>query len=347
MGEPFDEPEPITFEQAIAETVDQTRYLLLGNGFSIAARGSFSYPSLFRRAGPFSEPVSALFQDLETEDFERVLDALKPRVEDIAAPPSVRQEWKRQEDEVRAAFIQAVQRVHPDNAALMGRDECEQCITSFLEHFVGRRRPFRKIGRIYTTNYDLLLYWVLARSGRRLLCYDSHISPVDDKRYGLWEPEKPPGLVYLHGALHVYERPGGGQAMLRYDGQRSLIAQAKGRLDRGSFPAIVSEGTSEAKAARIARSAYLKWGLKFLRSGLRDRGGVLFTYGHSLDDRDEHLLRHVGTGRIGAIYIGAFGGLEAQEATIRRWMERWRDARGAGPGLRVYVYDTKTFSPWK
>jgi hypothetical protein len=346
MGEAFDEPEPITFEQAIADTADRTRYLLLGNGFSISARESFAYPSLFRRAGPLSDPVASLFSDLETEDFERVLDVLKRRLECTVEPTADHDDSRRQESEVRAAFIQAVQRVHPDNAAMMGRDECERCIT-FLEHFVGRQRTLRQLGRIYTTNYDLLLYWVLARSGRRLLCYDSHISPVEDKRYGVWRSEKPPGLVYLHGALHLYEMPRGGQAMLRYDGQRSLIAQARARLERGSFPVIVSEGTSDAKAARIAWSPYLRWGSKFLRSGLGNREGVLFTYGHSLDDRDEHLLQHVGAGRIGAIYIGAFGGLGSQGDTIRRWTERWRAARGEGPRLRVYVYDTQTFSPWK
>lgn len=347
MIEALDEPMQISFEQAVEDTVGLTRYLLLGNGFSISARKTFSYSSLFRRAGNFSEPVAALFRDLATEDFERVLHVLRSKLEDVGNFPDLYRELKRQEEEVRTAFISAVQGVHPDNAALMGHDECERCISTFLEHFVGRKRPETRMGRIYTTNYDLLLYWVLARSGRRLRCYDSHISPLDDRRLGLWNPEKPPGLVYLHGALHLYQRRSGGQAMLRYDGQRSLIAQAKAHLDRGNFPVIVAEGTSEDKAARIARNGYLSWGLKYLRSGLRNREGALFTYGHSLDDRDAHILRHVGSGRIKAIYIGAYGGLDANSAAIQRWKQRWGALREGGPKLQVYVYDTALFSPWK
>jgi len=345
-------PIPITFEEAVEGTTKQTRYLLLGNGFSISARESFTYPSLFRRAGPFSEPVAALFRDLDTEDFERVLDVLKPKVEDIGAPPSVRLEWKRQEDEVREGFIRALQRVHPDSAALMGPEECRRCIT-FLEHFVGNHRPYTLAGRVYTTNYDLLLYWVIASSGRRLPCYDSHVSPPDEERYALWQrgsgPWRPkaPGLVYLHGALHLYDRPGGGQKKLLYHHRQSLIAQAEARLHQGQFPVIVSEGTSKAKLIRIAWSDYLRWASGYLRSGLKDLNGVLFTYGHSLDDRDAHILQHIGTGRIGAVYIGAFRGLAAHEQTIRRWMGRWQEARANGPPLRVYVYDTERYSPWK
>jgi hypothetical protein len=342
-----EEPKEISFEQAIEDTADLTRYLLLGNGFSISARNTFSYSSLFRRAGGLSDPVAALFRDLETEDFERVLHVLKSKLENTDKEPAEYRELKIQEDEVRKAFIGAIQGVHPDNAAMMGHDECERCISVFLSHFVGKSRPQTKLGRIYTTNYDLLLYWVLARSGKRLRCYDSHISPLDERRWGLWVPEKPPGLVYLHGALHLYQRGGGGQAMLRYDGQHSLITQAKARLDKGSFPVIVAEGTSEDKAARIARSGYLSWGLNYARTGLRNREGALFTYGHSLDDRDAHILKHVGSGRIKAVYIGAFGGLQANMVSVQRWTERWRASRAEGPELKVFVYDTALFSPWK
>lgn len=347
-----DEPKAITFNEAIECTQRRTRHLLLGNGFSISARPSFSYPSLFRRAGPFSEPVAALFRDRGTEDFEHVLSVLKQKIEDTSAPPSLLSEWKRQEDEVRGGFIQSLQRVHPDHAAMMGPEECERCI-GFLEHFVGNRRPAGLAGRIYTTNYDLLLYWVLARSGRRLPCYDSH-DPSPERSYGLWQPAygpwhpRPPGLIYLHGALHFYDRPGEGQEKLRYDGHTSLITQARARLDRGKFPEIVSEGTSEAKQARIGRSAYLKWASRYLRSGLKDANGVLFTFGHGLNERDRHLLKHVGTGRTSAVYVGAWGGLDGDQGdAVREWARTWRKARGDGPRLAVYVYDTATFSPWR
>jgi len=339
----------ITFEAAIEQTATRARFLLLGNGFSIAARrGSFAFPSLFSRAGPFSEPVAALFHELQTVDFEQVLGALKLKLNDPLAPASDLAEWKRQEAEVRAGFIEALQRVHPDSSAMMGSDECQRCL-AFLTHFVGGGRGRKLEGRVYTTNYDLLLYWVVVRGGKGFSVFDRHYTVREDPSYALWHPDSlDPGLVYLHGALHTYDRPNGGQMMLRYHGRVSLIDQARRRLDQGEFPVFVSEGTSEDKAARIARSRYLTWALRYFGSGMNHREAALFTYGHSLNNRDAHLLRVIATKKIRQVYVGAFGGLDADNIDdVRKWAACWQKARAEnGFPLDVWVYDTKLYSPW-
>lgn len=342
------EPRPIELGEAIDRTKGETRHLLLGNGFSISARQSFAYRSLFQRAGPFSPHVAALFRERQTEDFEEILAVLGGKLKDASIAAADRAKLQRQETEVRDQFVQALSHVHPDSAMRMNDDECHSC-ASFLELFVGRQRPERVRGRIYTTNYDLLLYWVIARHGRRLWCYDSHISPVDDKRYGLWDPEKPPGLVYLHGALHLYERTQG-QLMLRYSGQRSLMEQTRKLLDQNRFPLMVSEGTSEAKLERIGRSPYLTWSRRWLRSGLRNTNGALFTFGHSLSRRDEHLVSRIGEGGIRAVYLGMWKGLAGGNvALIQGWAEQWAASRRGQPmsrPLEIRVFDTSEFSPW-
>jgi hypothetical protein len=341
------EPQPITFDDAIADTAGRVRHLLLGNGFSISARRSFSYSSLAGEARPgFSPAVEALFRG--TDDFEQVLALLRERLADDQAAPEDRQAWKEQENEVRTAFIDVLQRVHPEHSLKVDDLEKERC-ASFLEHFVGRDRGLKLAGRVYTTNYDLLLYWVVASFGRRLWCYDSHINPdpYSRKPYGLWNSNKPPELLYLHGALHLYDIAPNGQGMLRYSGKHSLIEQARKRLARGSFPTIVSEGTTEAKTTRIARSAYLSWASGFLRRGLRNPQAVLFTYGHSLDKRDAHLIRQIGRGRISAVYVGAWEGMAGSDAeNIRHWVRCWQEARSSSDPLTVYVYDTSQVSPW-
>jgi hypothetical protein len=228
-------------------------------------------------------------------------------------------------------------------------DEKERCAT-FLEHFVGRARGLRLAGRVYTTNYDLLLYWVVATFGRQLWCYDSHFNPNPYalKPHGLWASEKPPELLYLHGALHLYDIPPKAQGMLRYSGKHSLIEQARKRLARGSFPVIVSEGATDAKSARIARGAYLSWASGFFRRGLRNRQAVLFTYVHSLDKRDAHLIRRIGTGRIQrGLHWRVWGGLASDQGEIiRGWTLRWQEARPSTEPLAVYVDDTSLVSPW-
>lgn len=160
--------------------------------------------------------------------------------------------------------------------------------------------------------------------------------------------ELAPGLAYLHGALHTYDQPGGGQMMLRYHGRLSLIEQARKRLNDGEFPVFVAEGTTEDKASRIARSRYLSWALRSLRTGMNYRDGALFTYGHSLNHRDAHLLRVIGTKKIRQVYIGAFGGLGADNIDdIRRWTACWQQARAAsGFPIDVWIFDTKLYSPW-
>jgi hypothetical protein len=136
--------------------------------------------------------------------------------------------------------------------------------------------------------------------------------------------------------------------MLRYSGRHSLIEQARKRLARGSFPVIVSEGTTEAKTARIARSAYLTWASEFFSRGMRNRQAVLFTYGHSLDKRDSHLIRQIGNGRISAVYVGAWEGLAGCDGeTIHCWTRHWQGVRSSDEPLAVYVYDTSLVSPWK
>lgn len=333
------DPQPITFEEAIEQTKASTRHLLLGNGFSISARPSFRYQSLFEAAEPFSAEVKEIFQRLDTQDFEQVLEDIRQLSQETADEKCISHE-----KEVREAFLRALSTVHPDSSWSISREEAENC-ASFLEHFVGLKRPLKLRGRVYTTNYDLLLYWVIARFQRRLSCYDSH----EGQRHGVWDPNKAPSLVYLHGGLHLYDASEG-QIMLRYDGERSLIGQSRKLLARGRFPVIVAEGTSQNKVARIQRSKYLKRMSRYLMTGFKDPNAVLFTYGHSLSERDAHLLRSVGEGCINAVYVGAYGGLGGDQSNaVHDWAAAWSEARVncAKPPLQVWVYDTSAFSPWR
>ncbi len=331
-------PQSITFEEAIDRSETCLRHVLLGNGFSINARPSFRYEYLFEKAPSLSAEVAAIFQDRGTKDFEEVLDLV--RRQDLDASNEL---CRSQDEEVRSAFLGALSAVHPHSSAFISRDEVDRC-AAFLEHFVGLKRSPKLRGRVYTTNYDLLLYWVVVRTERRLWCYDNH----EGKPYGVWNPEKNPSLVYLHGALHLYDTSKG-QIMLRFDGQHSLIDQTRTRLNEGRFPVIVAEGTSEAKVARIQQSKYLKRMSRYLMTGFKDENAVLFTYGHSFSDRDAHLLKLVGEGQIKTVYVGAYGGMDGpQNQAIHDWTMTWAAARqNRGEAPEVWVYDTATFSPWR
>ena len=68
-------PRLISFAEAIAETQDARRNLLLGAGFSAEF---FTYASLLERADlQPDEPLRQLFDALDTVDFEAVIKALE------------------------------------------------------------------------------------------------------------------------------------------------------------------------------------------------------------------------------------------------------------------------------
>jgi len=325
-----------TFEEAIEQTTSFRRHLLTGNGFSISAFRTFNYDSLYNAAAPFSPDVDALFQNSKTTDFELVLDSIKKSHDRF--PVGQAQSLI---DEIRGAFVHALATVHPDSSHRITARQFESC-TRFLQHFVGKE--LRDKGRIYTTNYDLLLYWVIVRAGKKLICPDGFLGY--DRR---WNPKRNADLVFLHGGLHLFETESA-QVKLRYELDSNIIVQTRQLLNRGSFPTIVAEGTSADKADRIRKSAYLKTMSSHLKYDCNNPSAALFIFGHSLDKRDSHLLKLIGEGNISRIYIGAYQGLNSRDIeNISYWASTWADVRralGKNPLPEIWIYDTSKCFPW-
>jgi hypothetical protein len=170
----------ISFDEALSRTEDQRRHLLLGNGFSMSVHTGFGYKSLFDEATRADRGLSEVFRGHEP-DFEKALAAAE-------APEEAAR--------LRAAFISAVTRVHPRIKYLDpgAREACGR----FLEAFAGRRSREDQPGSVFTTNYDLMLYWVLMANHELLNPYDGF------DNYGLWDEARiaKSTLFYLHGALH-------------------------------------------------------------------------------------------------------------------------------------------------
>jgi pimeloyl-ACP methyl ester carboxylesterase len=221
----------------------------------------------------------------------------------------------------------------------------------FLQYFVDHKALDSRRGKIFTTNYDLLLFWVVSRSGRKQLkCHDGFISPPENREFGAWNPDKVASLVYLHGALHIHKR-NGQHRMLRYREGARLVDQIRDRLALREFPMIVAEGTSQRKAMKIGTSDYLEAAARNFRSTLNDNSSALFIFGHSLGERDAHILRQVGERRVRAVYVGAFGGLDTSDGErARQWANVWWQRRAqAGDRwpLEVAVFDSRQCPVWR
>jgi len=310
----------MTFHDAIAEAQATMTgknpariHLLVGNGFSIALRPDiFSYNSLFSEAN-FEECPEAqqVFSQLGTMDFEEVVWALEKAAtvlpcynsEDTQTP----QKMTEDAHHIKEVLIETIAEKHPARPFDITDEQYKHCIL-FLKNFIDAK------GKIYTLNYDILLYWALMKGSNDELGEEYKINFDDgfrsdpyesDTSYVIWNngESRNQNLYYLHGALHLFDA---GHELRKYTWKRTdeaLVDQSRRAIDQGLFPLFVSEGSAESKMNKIEHSGYLH---KALRS-LTNIGGVLFIHGMSLSPNDEHILRTLERGKLKKIFVGLFG----------------------------------------
>jgi hypothetical protein len=152
----------LTFKQALDKASGYSkRHLVLGNGFSIAcAPKIFTYGSLFERAKPdMSDELLKVFERLNTTDFEEVIPALRrasaiiPIYKDL---PKTAARMLADAESLKQTLVKAVAGQHPARPNLIPDSRYAACRT-FLAKFIGEAAG----GKVYTLNYDLLLYWAL------------------------------------------------------------------------------------------------------------------------------------------------------------------------------------------
>ncbi|OGP03720.1 MAG: DUF4917 domain-containing protein [Curvibacter sp. GWA2_64_110] len=320
--------ELMDFNQAIRRASASGHvHALLGNGFSRACRdGIFSYGALFDRAdfAGLSPYCRASFEALGTTDFEAVIKALKhasillstyePEATDLAA--MMRDDAER----LREVLVKAIAGSHPSWPGEIEPAAYAACKT-FLSNFE----------RVYTLNYDLLLYWAFMQDAidPPLECDDGFRYPDDGpQEYVTWEVENSfdQKIYYLHGALHLFDA---GSELQKYTWRNTgvrLTDQVRDALAHSKYPLFVSEGTSAEKLERIKHSGYLHRGL----ASMPKISGSLFVYGLSFADNDDHVLRMIEVGKISNLYVSIFGEpSDAHNAAIVRRTQKLVDARRA------------------
>lgn len=102
-----------------------------------------------------SPNLSALFDGLSTRDFERVLAYLQNAAavaEHYAGRPAEGEQLRAEAIGLREALITAIIDGHPADQYALTNIEKDSCARFLL-----------RFENIFTTNYDLLLYWVLVR----------------------------------------------------------------------------------------------------------------------------------------------------------------------------------------
>jgi hypothetical protein len=283
----------ITFEDALKKSEKGKRNLLLGNGFSIACRsGIFNYQRLLEKADFSASPVArAAFDTFDTSDFERIVCALRDFALLADLYHADGSHASKDADATREILIQTIQKSHPPVPDEILDEEFSKC-WEFLSKFI----------KVFTLNYDLLLYWTLMK--RLSASEPMHFSDGFKRPEGVleWSPNHygDSGIYFLHGALQLYELDGKLQKYTWGEECPPILVQVASAIRTDCYPLFVCEGKSHEKLSVIMRSAYLK----HVFNELGQLRGELFVFGHSLRDEDKHILNQIIRSKVTKLFIG-------------------------------------------
>ncbi|MDN3443403.1 DUF4917 family protein [Microbacterium sp. APC 3901] len=343
-------PRILSFDEALldARRKSSQRSILLGNGFSIGYNPSiFSYDSLADEAelAGLSVAKPALFDALKSSNFEAVIDKLNASSSLLTLYNGDRELAATMAADaivVRNGLADVLANRHPVNAQGLSDEEVLHART-FLSNF----RQF------YTLSYDLLLYWVVTRTGVGPYVHmrDGFEWPAwNDRSALIWKSKPTQGrqrVFFLHGALHLFIR-GKKLEKLSYREHGSLVGELRSRLDDDNYPLVVTEGSRPEKEARIERSGYLRFGLRRFAA----TEGALFIHGVSMNPNDDHILELIesDSSRVSAIYVGVHG--DPASPDNRRLIERAKEMKNhrrtvGGEALRVRFYDSDSARVWR
>lgn len=300
--------------------------LLLGNGASIAVSDSFDYESLYAVAcsGDIDEPLSdeaqALFDEFNTTNFEYVLASLKIAGQVCEAVGIDADELPPLYEEVQRALFDAVALVHVD---------WNTVTTRTLPRI---RRELVRYDDVFSTNYDLLVYWAMLAAG-----------DPDDFRDFFWNPDnafdatntevwgEPTLVYYLHGGLHLRRTVDGGSFKQTASGA-NLLAQFPTSWESDDTPLMISEGDSTDKLISINRSDYLS----FAYRALVDHTANLVIFGHGLRDADDHIVRAINSWGRRQIAISVRPGNRRAVRQRKQWLAQRL------PHADLWFYDVET-----
>lgn len=323
--------------------------LLLGNGFSMSYdKNIFSYNALHGFIEKLNDDLlSKLFGIIQTKDFELVLTQL----ENFAALADVfgldTQLKLRVETaalKLKRSLIDAIGALHPEHVFKVSEEKCNAC-AEFLRIFLDSK------GAIFTTNYDLLLYWVLMRSrveraidgfGRDRENADEFV-PEDKLEYSelRWGKHRDDQCIfYVHGSLPLFDT---GVDIIKeeYDSQNFLLERVKQRIERGEYPVFVTAGSGKEKLTHIRHNRYLDHAYERLAT----MEGSLVTFGFNFGASDDHIVEAINRAakhgkrvgrRLWSIYIGVYS--ENDQTHIESIADQFR--------CKVHVFDSKTAPVW-
>ncbi|MFQ9316814.1 DUF4917 family protein [Dysgonomonas mossii] len=303
-------------------TKGRQKHLLFGNGFSMAYdRNIFSYNALSDFISKTGDPIiKNLFNKLNTKNFELIMQQLDNFCEiaelfseDKTLVPKI----KSAIEKLKNSLIDAVKELHPEHIFKIPEEKSLACI-HFLEEYLNNK------GLVFSTNYDLLLYWVLMRNNTENACdgfgrdletdlyVDEYIDLNDleysELRWGKYKEEQK--VFYLHGTLPLFDT-GTNIIKVEYDSQHYLLQNVKDRISQKEYPIFVTAGNGKDKLTHIMHNKYLS----YCYEQLTKVQGSLVTFGFNFGEYDEHIIDAINIAakmgkkehnKLWSLYIGVY-----------------------------------------
>jgi hypothetical protein len=341
-----------TYEEVIKYLNKEGRekHLLLGNGFSIAySKDMFSYNALSDFIMKSKNTLlQKLFKTINTKNFELImkeLDNFAEIAKVFSTDKQLVKKIKEASETLKNSLIDAIKELHPEHVFKIDEDENSNCAL-FLSEYLS------KGGKIFSTNYDLLLYWITMRNkfvtrvdgfGKDVENYDKDKTKDEleysELRWGKYKDEQ--AVFYLHGALQFFDT---GIEIIKevYESHQYLLDKIKMRIDDKDYPIFVTAGNANDKLNHIMHNKYLS----FCYDEFSDIKGSLITFGFNFGDYDTHIIdainkaakqgRRMGD-RLHSIYIGVYSdeGLEHIESIRDKFK------------CKVKLYNAKTAGIWR
>lgn len=328
------------------------KHLLLGNGFSMAYDSEiFSYNALHRFIDDLDdELLTKLFTIANTKNFELVLQQLENFCELIDAFGSdkkLKHKIQAASETLKQSLIDAIEELHPDHVFKIPEEKSQAC-AKFLNQYISNS------GHIFTTNYDVLLYWVLMRNnikghvdgfGRDVEYSEDYNSDKEAEVSDLlWGRNKSKQNVhYLHGALPFFDT---GIEIVKeeYDSEHNIMEKIKKRMSDKEYPVFVTAGTSSQKLEHIMHNRYLSE----CYEQLCNISGSLIVFGFGFGKYDEHIIEAINIAskrkkekdfndKLWSVYIGI------NSSRGQKYIEKIKHKFKC----KVNMFDAKTVPVWE
>ncbi|WP_423128488.1 DUF4917 family protein [Gaoshiqia sp. Z1-71] len=331
---------------------NRQKHLLMGNGFSMSYdSGIFSYNALSKFLENLKDDtLQKLFQIIKTSNFELLMEQL----DNVAQISKVFGAESKVVDKINQAtltlkesLINAIKELHPEHVFAVSEAKSKAC-AAFLNSFLSQN------SKVFTTNYDLLLYWVLMRNaienkgdgfGREAEETDVWVPEEEiqwsELRWGKHKDSQ--SVYYIHGALHIFDA-GVDIVKEEYDSQHVLLENIKARMERKEYPIFVTAGNGSEKLSHIRHNSYLT----HCYDSLSSISGSLVCFGFGFGEYDEHIITAINSAAkkrrdkdgnwqiLKSVYIGVYDDNAAKH--ILSIKDKFK--------CKVNLFDSNTVNVW-